>query len=122
MIVRELITKRRFDALVKKGAIAESKDSLGIMSWQFVFVKDVRRKYTPLTVGTIAEDDFDLISISCTKGMYKAYVKNKRTSYRVEDNKNPYEPLEKYYIPEWMFVDRQKDVDNIIKRYMDKEE
>ena len=118
MIVREVITKRRFDALVKKGAIAELKDSCGITTWQFVFVKDVRKNYTPSTVGTIAENDFDLVSISCTKGMYEAYVKNKRTAWHVEDGTNPFEPLEGYYVAEWMFVDRQKDVDNIIKRYM----
>lgn len=116
MIKRKIISKKRFDDLVKKGVFVPFVDK-SIRGWEFKFIEKVRNNYTPLTVGKQPEKDFNLVSIHCVRGVYDAYVNGRKKCFSVDFGTNPYEPTQGYYVPEWLFVDRQKDVDDIIKRY-----
>ena len=79
--------------------------------------KEAASLYTPETVGKIEEKDYHLTSINCTLGMYYSYIKEEPHDVTVDDDYNPFEHGVGYFVPEWMFEDRQDDLVKMYKRY-----
>lgn len=115
-MTRDIISLKRWNELVEKGVIIKFKTKYGII-YRISLSNKVAERYTPETVGKIEEDYYNLTTIDCTDVMFNSYVRLVGMTVKVDDDKNPYEEKYKFYIPEWMFEDRQEDLDNLYKRY-----
>jgi hypothetical protein len=113
---RRIIGKKQWDNLIEKGIIALTETDFG-KDYVITLSEEAKRLYTPETVGKIEEKDYQLTSISCTPDMYKTYIMEEPHDVTVDDADNPYEYSIGYYIPEWMFEDRQDDLVKMYKRY-----
>ena len=112
-MIRRIISRKRFDDLVRRGVI-EKIDNDG---WRFKLDTEVSQNYTPDTVGKIEEADYLLTAIYCTKWMFEEYIKEEPYAVEVDEYNNPFEVKHGYYVSEWMFEDRQNDIENLLKRY-----
>lgn len=113
---RRIISRKQWDNLIEKGVIELTDTEFGT-EYAITISKDVSSHYTPETVRKIEEDDFRLTSITCTPAMYSLYIKEESYDVLVDDELNPFEFNIGYYVPEWMFEDRQDDLVDLYKRY-----
>ena len=115
-VKRDIISLKRWNELVEKGVITLIETKFG-KNYGITLSKEVSRRYTSETVGKIEEDDYNLTAIDCTKDMFNSYVRTVSLTVEVNVENKSYEEKNKFYIPEWMFEDRQNDLDNLYKRY-----
>lgn len=112
-MIRRIISKRQFDTLIEKGIIEMNANKEYIVTLR----KEAATYYTLHTVGKIEEDDYKLTIIECTNQMYNMYIMEESHNVLVNDDFNPFEFSNGFYIPEWMFEDRQDDLVDMYKRY-----
>lgn len=115
-ITRRIISRKQWDNLIEKGIVALVETDFG-KDYVITLSEEAKRLYTPEKVGEIEEKDYQLTSISCTPDMYKTYIMEEAHDVMVDDADNPYEYSIGYYVPEWMFEDRQKDLEDLYRRY-----
>lgn len=115
-IKRRIISREQWDNLIEKGML-ELKGTRIDKDYVITLMIDVMKKFTPETMGKIEEKDYQLTSIPCTRSMYSIYIKEESYDITVEDDLNPLEEKHGFYIPEWMFEDRQDDLVDLYKRY-----
>lgn len=115
--IRRIISKKQWDNLIEKGMLKLTETEHFGKDYAITLSEEAKSLYTPETVGKIEEKDYQLTSITCTPDMYKTYIKEESHDVLVDDEYNPYEHSIGYFIPEWMFEDRQDDLVKMYKRY-----
>lgn len=113
---RDIISLKRWNELVENGVIIRFKTKYGDV-YRISLSEIAAERYVHETVGKIEEKDYSLTAIDCTDGMFHSYVRLVGMTVTVDDEDNPYESKYKFYVPEWMFEDRQKDLDDLYRRY-----
>lgn len=116
-ITRRIISKKQWDNLIERGIVALVDTEFFGKDYVITLSEEAKSLYTPEKVGEIEEKDYNLTAINCTLGMYKRYIMEEAHDVMVDDTDNPYEYSIGYYIPEWMFEDRQDDLVKMYKRY-----
>ena len=116
-ITRRIISKKQWDNLIEKGIIELTETERYGTEYAITLRKEAANLYTPETVGKIEEKDYQLTSINCTLGMYDSYIKEEPHDVTVDNDYNPFEYGVGYFVPEWMFEDRQDDLVKMYKRY-----
>lgn len=115
-VTRRIISRKQWDNLIDKGMLELISDGFD-MKYVITLHADAESKLTPETMGQIEYKDYQLTVIPCTLTMYAIYIKEEAYDIKVDDDLNPYEDKHRFYIPEWMFEDRQDDLVDMYKRY-----
>lgn len=111
-VTRRIISKRQWDSLVEKGIITfDGKDYI------ISLASEVYNIFKRVTAGKIEVEDYQLTAIECTKQMYSSFIEEEPHDVKVNDDYNPFEFSTGFYVPEWMFEDRQDDLVDMYKRY-----
>lgn len=114
---RKIITKKRFDELMDKDIINRFINEYGTECYGISFADKAEALYTPETVGKQEERDYNLTAIELTCIMKSIYLHTEGLTVNVDDGENPYESSKDFFVPEWMFEDRQLDLDNLAIKY-----
>ena len=115
-VTRRIISRKQWDKLIDKGMLQLINAGFDD-DYVITLRKEAIDNLTPETMGKIEEKDYQLTSILCTRSMYSIYIKEESYDIIVEDDLNPLEEKHGFYIPEWMFEDRQDDLVDLYKRY-----
>lgn len=99
---RTVISESDFEALVKKGVVVEVEDEID--SWYECKYSDHKNKLTALSMG---------------QNMRKDLIRAERYELEVYGSyDNPMDTKFGWFVPEWIFVDRQED---LLREYEEKE-
>ena len=113
---RRIIGKKQWDTLIEKGMVRLEDTEFG-KDYVITLSSEAKNLYTADKVGMIEEKDFELTAITCTPAMHKAYIHDEPHDVSVSDRSNPLEFKYNYFLPEWIFEDRQDDLVKMYKRY-----
>ena len=91
---RTVISRKDLGALVERGVVAFNKEA---NCWK-------------VSVPYSKPSEILLASLELLKGMCECYILDKRHDVEVVEDDNPLDTVEGYYVPEWIFVDRQEDL------------
>ena len=102
--MRTIISESEFEALVKKGVVVRAEDEDEIDSWYKCKYSDHKNNLTALDIG---------------QNMYKDLIRTERYELEVfGSDDNPMDTKFGWFVPEWIFVDRQED---LLRDYEEKE-